>query len=103
MKLKLKKGDFVKVVSGKDKGKQAKILRTIPDSGKVVLEGLFLVKKIKRPKKAGEKAEIMNVSMPVFASKLMLICSSCGKASRSGYSLTDKEKTRVCRRCGNKI
>ena len=44
MKLKLKKGDFVKVVSGKDKGKQAKILRTIPDSGKVVLEGLFLVK-----------------------------------------------------------
>ncbi len=102
-KLKLKKGDLVQVSSGKDRGKQSRILRTMPDSGKVVLEGLFLVKKIKRPRKAGEKSEIMNVPMPVFASKVMLVCANCGKASRSGYSSSGEGKSRVCRRCGNKI
>lgn len=102
-RLKLRKGDLVKVLSGKDRGKQAKVLRTIPGLGKVVLEGLFLVKKVKRPRKAGEKSEIMNVPMSVFASKLMLVCGSCGKTSRIGYSLSGKEKTRVCHRCGAKI
>lgn len=103
MKLKLKKGDLVKVVSGKEKGKQAKILKTIPQSRKVILEGLFLVKKIRRPRKAGEKSEMINLSMPVHVSKLMLVCSYCHKAVRVGYSLQDKEKTRVCKSCGNKI
>lgn len=103
MKLKLKKGDLVKVVSGKEKGKQAKILKTIPKSRKVILEGLFLVKKIKRPKKAGEKSEIINLSMPVHVSKLMLLCSSCSNPVRVGYSLQNKEKIRVCKSCGNKV
>ncbi len=101
--MKLKKGDLVKVVSGKEKGKQAKVLKTIPRSRKVILEGLFLIKKIRRPKKAGEKSEMINLSMSVHVSKLMLVCSSCNEAVRVGYSLRDKEKTRVCKSCGAKI
>lgn len=103
MKLKLKKGDVVKVVSGKERGKQARILKTIPKSRKVILEGLFLVKKIKRPKKAGEKSQIISLSMPVHVSKLMLLCSFCNKAVRVGYSLQNEEKIRICKSCGNKV
>ncbi len=103
IKLKLKKGDLVRVVSGREKGKQAKILKTIPGTEKVVLEGLFLVKKIRRPRKAGEKGEIINLPMPVHVSKLMLVCSSCNKAVRTGFILQNKEKVRVCKNCGNKV
>lgn len=101
--LKIKKGDLVKVISGKEKGRQAKVLKSFPDRRCVVLESLFLVKKIKRPKKAGEKGEIVNLPRPVHVSKLMLVCPSCHRAVRVSYSLTDKEKTRICKACGNKI
>ncbi|HCI05211.1 TPA: 50S ribosomal protein L24 [Patescibacteria group bacterium] len=103
MNLKLKKGDLVKVVSGKEKGKQAKILKTFPKRRKLILENLFLVKKIRRPRKAGEKGEIINLAMPVSVSKVMLVCPSCNKAVRVGYSFKSKEKTRVCKSCGNKV
>lgn len=102
-KTKLKKGDLVKVIAGREKGKTAKIQKVLHQEKKVVLENLFLVKKIKRPRKAGEKSEIINIAMPVNISNVMLVCSGCGKAVKLGFSLKDKEKIRVCRNCGNKV
>ena len=103
VKLKVKKGDLVRVLSGKDKSKQAKILRVFPSTRKVVLEGLFLVKKHTRPKKAGEKSQLVAVPQAINVSKVMLVCPSCSRPARIGYVLNDNKKERICRHCQNKI
>ena len=102
-KLKVKKGDLVKVLSGKDKNKQEKILRVLPKTGRVVLEGLFLVKKHSRPKKAGEKGQLVEVPQAINFSKVMLVCPHCSRPTRVGYVVAAGKKERICRRCQNKI
>ncbi|MEW5805199.1 MAG: 50S ribosomal protein L24 [Patescibacteria group bacterium] len=102
-KLKIKKGDLVRAISGKDKGKQGKVIRVIPSKRKAIVEGLFLVKKIRRPKKAGEKGEIIDLPQPVDLAKLMLVCSSCSKPVRIGYVVEGKNKSRICKKCQAKI
>ncbi len=98
--LKIKKGDTVKGMSGKEKGKTAKISRVLPQDGRVVLEGLFLVKKFVKPKKAEEKGQIVQVPRAIDASNVMIVCKHCGKPTRVGYSTSGSEKARICKRCG---
>lgn len=68
--MKLKKGDNVKVITGKDKGKSGKIVRAMPKENKVIVEGLNMMKKHQRPRKSGEKGSMVNISMPINASNV---------------------------------
>ncbi len=101
--LKIKKGDMVYVASGKDKGKQARVMRTVPKNRTIVLEGLFLVKKHIRPKRQGEKGQMVDVARPIHVSKVMLMCSHCAKPVRVGYKVEGKTKVRVCKKCGGTL
>jgi large subunit ribosomal protein L24 len=101
--MKIKKGDNIKMLSGKDRGKTGKVLRVIPTSGKMIVEGLNLVKKHVRPKKQGEKGQRVSVPAAVNISNAMVVCPKCSKSSRVGFKMKDKNKFRVCKKCGSEI
>ena len=101
--MKVKKGDTVLVIKGKDKGKKGKILRTFPKEMKVLVEGINLVKKHQRPKKEGEKGKIVELSQPIFLSKVKLVCPKCSKPTKIRYEIEGGKKIRLCKKCKNVI
>jgi large subunit ribosomal protein L24 len=101
--MKIKKGDNVMIIKGKDRGKSGKVALVNPIENRVVVHGLNQVKKAVRSKKQGEQGQIISVSRPVSIENVMVICPSCGKPSRIGFSLSDNKKQRVCKRCGGTI
>lgn len=101
--MKLKKGDTVAVTKGKDKGKRAKILRVLPREGKVLVEGVNMKKRHKKPRRAGQKGEIITISHPLALANVMLICKHCGKKTRVGYRVSGTQKMRVCKKCGGEL
>jgi large subunit ribosomal protein L24 len=101
--MKIKKGDTVLVISGKWRGKTGKVLRAFPRELKVLVEGVNIVKKHQKPKRAGEKGQIVEIPKPIPVSKVKLICPSCKKATRVGYKIEGDKKFRVCKKCGAKI
>ena len=97
-KLHVKTGDTVEVISGQDKGKQGKVLEVSATEGKVIVEGINMVKKAVKPRTAEEKGGIIEVPAPMYASKVMLVCPKCGKKTRVGYKIfEDGTKQRVCK------
>ena len=100
--LKFKKGDSVKITSGKDNGRDGKIERIFPKEGKVLIPGINVFKKHFKGSQ-GQKSGIYDIPKPVCFAKIALICPKCKKATRVGFNLTGKEKTRVCRKCGKEI
>ena len=103
MTLNIKKGDTVIIRKGKDKGKTGKVIKVLPKENRVVVEGLNLVKKIKRAKKVGEKGEIVEVPRPISRANVMLICPSCKKPTKIGVIREGDKKFRKCKKCGAKI
>ena len=101
--MKIKKGDNILVISGKDKGKVAKILRAFPKEGRVLVEGVGLKSKHIRPKKQGEKGQVVKIPSPVDVSNAKLICPKCGKAVRIGYKIENGKKLRICKKCKSEI
>jgi len=99
----IKKNDTVKIVAGKDKGKTGKILKTIPSVQRAVVEGINLYKKHVRPKREGEKGQIITVPRSLHISNLQLVCPACGKPTRVGYAIEGKNKSRVCKKCKSRI
>ena len=97
--MKIKKNDTVLIISGKDKGKQGKVLDVFPKEERIVVEGINLKKKLQRPKKSGEKGQMVTLSGPLNISNAKLICPGCKKPTRVGYKITDKRKTRICKKC----
>ena len=81
----IKKDDKVVVLSGKDKGKQGKILVSDPKAAKVIVEGVNVATKHQKPRKQGEEGGIIKVETPIYASKVQLVCPKCGKATRVGH------------------
>ena len=96
----IRKDDKVVVLSGKDKGKQGKILVSDPKAAKVIVEGVNVATKHQKPRKQGEEGGIIKVETPMYVSKVALLCPKCGKAIRVSYKLTDGKKVRVCKKCG---
>ena len=96
----IRKNDTVKVLSGKDKGKQGKILSADPKSMKVVVEGVNVAKKHQKARKQGEESGIISVETPIYASKVQLVCPKCGKATRVAHTVVDGKKVRTCKKCG---
>lgn len=101
--MKIRKNDTIKIIAGKDKGKNGKVLRVFSERNKILVDGLNLFKKHVKPKKQGQKGEIILVSRPVDISNVMIICSSCQKATKIGYQIEDNQKTRICKKCQSKI
>ena len=99
----IKKDDKVVVLSGKDKGKQGKILVSDPKAAKVIVEGVNVATKHQKPRKQGEEGGIFKVETPIYASKVQLVCPKCGKATRVGHKIADGKKLRVCKKCGAEI
>lgn len=103
IKLHVKTGDNVMIMSGKDKGKKGKILEVSPKEAKVIVEGLNLVTKHVKPKKMGEAGGIVKAEGALYACKVMPICPKCGKPTRVGHKIQDDKKLRVCKHanCGS--
>ena len=99
----IKKDDKVIVLSGKDKGKEGKILSADPKALKVVVEGVNVATKHQKPRKQGEEGGIIKVETPIYASKVQLVCPKCGKATRVGHKVENGKKTRICKKCGAEI
>ena len=99
----IKKDDKVIVLSGKDKGKQGEVLVAEPKAGKVIVKGVNVATKHQKPQKQGQEGGIIKVETPIYASKVMLVCPKCGKATRVGHKIVDGKKTRVCKKCGAEI
>ncbi len=101
MKLSVKKGDYVKIIAGSDKGKTAQIIAVDAEKGRVTVEGKDVgqVKKAVKARKASDKSGIINMPKTVDASNVMPICASCGKATRVKHAIVDGKKVRMCK-CG---
>ena len=95
MKMNVKKGDTVKVIAGKDKGKEGEVLRSVPESGRVVVEKVNMIKKAMRPTQQNPQGGITTKEAPIHVSNVMLVCPNCKAATRvtRGY-------VRVCKKCG---
>jgi len=97
--MKIKKNDTVLIISGKDRGKKGKVLKAFPKENKVLVEGVNIVKKHQRPRRQGEKGQIIQLPKPIDVSNVKLICSKCGKATRVGYKIVGDRKFRICKKC----
>ena len=102
--LNVRKGDTVKVIGGKDLGKEGRVLRTVPESNRVVVEKVNVVKKAMRPTQQNPQGGISSIEAPIHVSNVMLVCPSCGKPTRVGHKVAeDGTKSRVCKKCGMEI
>lgn len=91
--MKIKKNDIVLIISGKDRGKTGKVVKVFPKIEKILVDGVAIKKQHERPKKSGQKGEVIELSSPIHASNVALFCQNCKSRSRS----------RNCKKCKNKI
>ena len=103
MAMNIKKGDTVVVLSGKDKGKQGKVLGTVPSEAKVVVEGINMVTCHVKPRRQGEEGGIVKREAAIYASKVQVVCPKCGKGTRVASKVEDGKKVRICKKCGAQL
>jgi len=101
--MKIHKNDQVLIVSGKDKGRKGKVIESLPKEGRIIVENINLKKKHSRPKKSGEKGQIIELATAFDASDAKIICPKCNRAVRIGYKIEGKKKYRVCKKCNQEI
>ena len=104
--MKIKMNDKVLIISGKDRGRKGKVIEVFPKKNKIVVEGMNMMKKHIRPKKSGEKGQIVQLPASFDSSNVKIICKNCGEPTRIGYQISpgkDKKKVRVCKKCGKEI
>jgi large subunit ribosomal protein L24 len=101
--MKLKKDDTVLIISGKDRGKRGKIFQVFPKSSLLLIEGVNLRKKHQKPRKSGEKGQVILKPGPVSVSNAKLICPKCGKSTKVGYKILNEKKVRICKKCNQVI
>ena len=105
-KMNIKTGDTVVILTGdeKNRGKQGKVFAVCPTEGKVIVEGLNMVKKHVKPKKAGDPSGIIDAESAIYASKVQVVCPKCKKPTRIGHKIyEDGKKDRICKKCGETI
>jgi len=98
VKYKLKKGDQVKLIAGKDKGKTGTILKVDRENGRVIVDGLNIVKKTMKPRQQGEKGSIVEIEAPIHISNVMIMCPKCGPV-KVGVRKDGDNKVRFCKKC----
>lgn len=104
MKMHVKKGDNVKILCGKDKGKTGEIIRAIPQKQRVVVQGANMMKKAQRPTQQNPQGGILTIEAPLHVSNVMLICPNCKEATRTSKRVNEQgKKVRVCKKCNKDI
>jgi large subunit ribosomal protein L24 len=101
--MKLKKGDKIKIMVGKDRGKETTVEKVFTTNGTIGAAGVNMFKRHSKPRAAGQKGQIVEFSKPISVANVALICPKCKQVTRVGYKLTQKEKVRVCRKCDQEI
>ncbi|MCL2519658.1 MAG: 50S ribosomal protein L24 [Spirochaetaceae bacterium] len=99
---KIKKGDLVTIIAGKDKKRTGKILRVDRVKNRVIVEGCNIIKKTQKPRQQGEKGAILELEGSLHISNVMLNCSKCGPV-RTAFNFKDDKKVRVCKKCGGVV
>lgn len=100
--MKIKKGDTVVIIVGKDRAKSGKVLRIFSKTGKMYVEGI-VHKRHKRSRTQGKKGEVISIPIPLSVSAVKLVCPKCGKATRIGYDVSGVRKSRICKKCNSRI
>src|ERR1700722_16256666 len=102
--MRIKKGDTVEVLSGKQGGKRGQVMRVFPSKGKVIVDGANMSKRHTKPRGQTMQGGIIDKDMPLPASAVGIVCSSCGRPSRIGYRIDEAgRKVRVCKRCDSDL
>ena len=101
--MKIKKGDEIKIVTGKDRGKTGQVTKVFPQDNSVLVEGLNLFKKHSKPRQQDKKGEVILIPKPVDVSAVRLVCPKCRKTTRVGYAVTGDHKSRICKKCAQAI
>ncbi|MFA6006423.1 MAG: 50S ribosomal protein L24 [Candidatus Paceibacterota bacterium] len=101
--MKIKKGDKVMVVKGKDRGKVAKVLRAFPADNKVLVEGVNIKKSHQKPRKQGQKGQIVEQAAPMHVSNVMIVDPKSDKPTRTGVKMIGEKKTRVTKKSGAEL
>ena len=101
--MRIKKGDNVQVLSGNDKGKTGEVLEINPKTDKIIVKGVNVRKKHVKARKQGEESGIIAIECAIPSSKVNVVCSKCGKATKVGYSVEKDQKFRICKKCGAKL
>jgi large subunit ribosomal protein L24 len=101
--LTIRKGDKVRVIAGKDKGKEGKVLRSVPEKERVVVESVQMIKKAVRPGRRNQQGGIIQMEGTIHVSNVMLLCPSCSQATRVSRRREDGVRVRVCKKCGKDI
>lgn len=102
--LKIKKGDRVQVLTGKDRGKTGQVTRALPDAGKVIVDGVNVAKKHQKATKATMQGGIIDKDMPIPVANVAIVCPTCNKPTRVGFKIDgDGTKVRVCKKCGGEM
>ncbi|MCK4387446.1 MAG: 50S ribosomal protein L24 [Dehalococcoidia bacterium] len=102
--MKIRKNDTVVIIAGKDKGKKGKVRRALPKDDRVLVEGLNMIKRHSRARRAARQAGIIELEAPIHVSNVMLLCNKCAKPTRVGFKiLDDGKKVRICRSCQGEI
>ena len=103
-KMSIRKDDMVVVLSGKDKGKQGKVLAVLPSESKVIVEGVNVASKHKKPTSQTDQGGILKKEAPIYACKVQRVCPKCGKPTRAAHKVqADGKKVRICKKCGAEI
>ena len=98
--MRIRRDDTVVIITGKDRGKKGKVRRAFPDADRVVVEGLNMIKRHSRARRATRQAGIIELEAPIHVSDVMLICNKCGNPTRVNFRLLDDgKKVRVCNSC----
>ena len=103
IKLHVKEGDTVVVLSGKDKGKQGKVITSMPRAGKVIVEGINKVKRHSKPSLKTPNGGIVTKEMPLHACKVQVVCPACNEPTRIGHKEVAGKNVRVCKKCGEVV
>lgn len=101
--MKIKKGDTIFVMSGDDRGRSGKVIKVSPKKGMILVEGINMQKKHRRPRKEGEKGQIIEKPGFIPASNVKMVCPKCAKPAKMGHKTVGKKKFRICRKCGQEI
>ncbi|MCL4397814.1 50S ribosomal protein L24 [Patescibacteria group bacterium] len=99
--MKLKKGDKVKIMAGKDRGKEGTVEKVL--DGRVAVAGVNIYKRHSKPRSEGQKGGIVDFARPLPIANVALICPKCKQITRVGFKVTEKEKVRICRKCEQEI
>ena len=102
--MEIRRDDTVVVLSGKDKGKKGKVLKADPKGGKVIVAGVNVASRHRKPRNQQEEGGIIKMETPIYVCKVQVVCPKCGKATRVGHTVKgDGKSVRVCKKCGAEL